>query len=333
MKKVLQQNWPAVLITLIVAIVIVRQSIPLVNKKPTADINNVYDSSWVSPSLYTDRELEGNQRELVIYGQKLIAHTSVYLGPNGKVAALSNGMNCQNCHLNAGKKTWGNNYGAVAATYPRFRERSGTIETMYKRVSDCFERSLNGRAPDSTSLEYQAIEAYIRWVGKDVPKGVTPKGTGITKLKFLDRAANPEKGKAVYQQHCQSCHGTDGKGQLAPSGMEYEYPPLWGPNSYNSGAGLNRLSRFAGYVYSNMPNNKATHDNPVLTVEESWDVAAYVNSQPRPSKDLSGDWPDISKKPVDHPFGPYADGFSETQHKYGPYPPILAKREELKKLK
>lgn len=333
MKKVLQQNWPAVLITLVVAIVIVRQSIPLVNKKPSADINNVYDSSWVSPSLYTDRELEGNQRELVIYGQKLIAHTSVYLGPNGTVAALSNGMNCQNCHLNAGKKTWGNNYGAVAATYPRFRERSGTIETMYKRVSDCFERSLNGWAPDSTSLEYKAIEAYIRWVGKDIPKGVTPKGTGITKLKFLDRAANPEKGKAVYQQHCQSCHGTDGKGQLAPGGMEYEYPPLWGPNSYNSGAGLNRLSRFAGYVYSNMPNNKATHDNPVLTVEESWDVAAYVNSQPRPSKDLSGDWPDISKKPIDHPFGPYADGFSETQHKYGPYPPILAKREELKKLK
>jgi thiosulfate dehydrogenase len=55
-------------------------------------------------------------------------------------------------------------------------------------------------------------------------------------------------------------------------------------------------------------------------------VAAFVNSQPRPTKDKSKDWPDISKKPFDQPFGPYKDAFSETQHKYGPYPPILAKK-------
>lgn len=242
-------------------------------------------------------------------------------------------MNCQNCHLSAGKKTWGNNYGAVASTYPRFRDRSGTIETIYKRVSDCFERSLNGTAPDSTSEEYQAIEAYIRWVGQDVPKGVTPKETGIYKLPFLDRAADPMKGKLVYQNQCQRCHGENGEGQLALNKLEYEYPPLWGEHSYNSGAGLYRLSRFAGFVYSNMPNNEANHDNPKLTVEESWDVAAYVNSKPRPGKNLKNDWPDISKKPIDHPFGPYTDGFSEIEHKYGPFKPILAKREQLKKSK
>jgi thiosulfate dehydrogenase len=36
------------------------------------------------------------------------------------------------------------------------------------------------------------------------------------------------------------------------------------------------------------------------------------------------DWPDISKKPIDHPFGPYADGFSEKQHKLGPFKLIAA---------
>ncbi|NBX12139.1 MAG: cytochrome C, partial [Chitinophagaceae bacterium] len=76
-----------------------------------------------------------------------------------------------------------------------------------------------------------------------------------------------------------------------------------------------------------------SHEHPVLSIEQSWDVAAFVNSQPRPSKDLHQDWPDISKKPIDHPFGPYTDGFSEQQHKYGPYPPILARREEMKKSK
>jgi thiosulfate dehydrogenase len=70
----------------------------------------------------------------------------------------------------------------------------------------------------------------------------------------------------------------------------------------------------------------ATYDAPILTDEEAWDVAAYVNSMPRPTRNLSRDWPDISKKPLDHPFGPYTDGFDETQHKLGPFKPIQEKR-------
>ena len=67
-----------------------------------------------------------------------------------------------------------------------------------------------------------------------------------------------------------------------------------------------------------MPNLLNYH-NPQLSNEEAWDVAAYVNSQQRPSKDLAKDWPNIKKKPFDHPFGPYSDGLSETHHKYGPW--------------
>ena len=104
------------------------------------------DSTWVAPSLSFDNSTIGEERDLVIYGEELIAHTSRYLGPNGSVAKLTNGMNCQNCHLQAGKKAWGNNYGAVFSTYPKFRDRSGQIESIYKRVADCMERSLNGTA-------------------------------------------------------------------------------------------------------------------------------------------------------------------------------------------
>jgi thiosulfate dehydrogenase len=109
------------------------------------------DSTWVPPSLFIDNLLEGEERELVIYGEDIVANTSRYFGPHGSVAAITNGMNCQNCHLNAGRKNWGNNYSTVYSTYPKFRERSGSTETIYKRVSDCFERSLNGTAPDSAS--------------------------------------------------------------------------------------------------------------------------------------------------------------------------------------
>jgi thiosulfate dehydrogenase len=82
-------------------------------------------------------------------------------------------------------------------------------------------------------------------------------------------------------------------------------------------------------VKANMPLG-ATHQSPQLTDEEAWDVAAYVNSQPRPGKDLGADWPKIAAKPIDHPFGPFADGFSENQHKYGPFGPIKAKRNSKK---
>jgi len=56
-------------------------------------------------------------------------HTSKYLGPNGTVMQISNGMNCQNCHLDAGTRPWGNNYAAVLTTYPKYRARSGMIKT------------------------------------------------------------------------------------------------------------------------------------------------------------------------------------------------------------
>jgi thiosulfate dehydrogenase len=284
---------------------------------------------WIAPdtSTITNDEL-GKQ---IKYGRMLIANTSHYFGPNGIIQHSSNGMNCQNCHLDAGTKTFGNNYGAVASTYPKFRERSGKIESIYKRVNDCFERSLNGLALDTTSKEMQAIKAYIVWLGKDVKKGEKPKGVGLTELKYLTRAADPDKGKIIYIEKCKSCHGENGEGKMNIDNISFQYPALWGNHSYNTGAGLFRLSRFAGYVKSNMPFG-ATAESPQLTDEQAWDIAAFVNSQTRPSKDLSKDWPKISGKPVDHPFGPYTDAFSEKQHKYGPFEPIaeLNKKEKSK---
>ena len=263
----------------------------------------------------------GKEGELILYGKDLIANTSTYLGPKGKVANISNGMNCQNCHLDAGTRPWGNNYSAVYSTYPKVRARSGSNETIVKRINDCFERSLNGKALDSTSSEMKAMLAYMKWLGTGVEKGKTPEGAGIQNLAYLDRAADPKKGAIVYNSKCQSCHGQNGGGLANPEQTGYLYPPLWGQHSYNDGAGLFRLSRFAGYVKNNMPLG-ATHENTQLSDEEAWDVAAYVNSQPRPHKDQSKDWKDVSKKPVDFPFAPYADKFTEAQHKYGPFEPI-----------
>jgi len=283
-----------------------------------------------TPALWFGRDIvsapRGAQGDLIRYGYELIAHTAKYIGPAGSVAHLTNGMNCQNCHLDAGSRPWGNNYGAVAATYPKFRDRSGSIESIIKRVDDCCIRSLNGTPPDSNSREMQAMVAYIKWLGAPVAKGQKPYGSGIRDIPVLSRAADPGKGKIVFQSQCVACHGDDGQGMKDGDDIAYQYPPLWGPHSYNSGAGLFRLSRFAGYVKYNMPYRNNYDGAAQLTDEEAWDVAAFVNSQPRPVADISLDWPDISKKPFDHPFGPYADGFSEQQHKYGPFGPVKAKK-------
>lgn len=278
----------------------------------------------VDINLITDETL----KKEVVYGKDLIAHTAKYLGPNGSVKKITNGMNCNNCHLDAGTKPWGNNYGSVYSTYPKMRARSGQIEDLFKRVNDCIQRSLNGQPLEKEDKEMKAMISYIEYIGKNVPKGEEGNASGINNLEFLNRAANPIKGKALYDKKCVSCHQANGQGVIAEDKKEYTYPPLWGKNSYNQGAGLYRISRFAGYIKYNMPQG-ATYDKPQLTNEEAWDIAAFVETQPRPTKDFSQDWPDVSKKPVDHPFGPFSDKFSEKQHKFGPFKPI--KKEHPKK--
>jgi thiosulfate dehydrogenase len=284
---------------------------PLADDSPPSIENH-----WQAPD--STKISNDAQGDLIRYGRELVAHTAFYLGPKGAVMQISNGMNCQNCHLKSGKKIFGNNYSAVASTYPKYRPRSGGLETVEKRVNDCIERSLNGSALPVDSREMKAIKEYILWVGSRVEKGIIPEGAGLYALPFLNRAADPVKGKIVFEKQCVSCHGTNGEGKKNVNNIEWLYPPLWGDKSYNTGAGIFRLSRFAGYVKANMPNG-ATFEKPILTDEEAWDVAAYVNSLPRPSKSFPNDWPDISEKPFDHPFGPYADTLSEQRHKYGPF--------------
>ncbi len=275
---------------------------------------------WLAPD--TAKIPKGEEGRLIRYGRDLITRTSFYLGPQGTVANISNGMNCQNCHLEAGTKPYGNNYGSVASTYPKFRPRSGTIESIEKRVNDCLERSLNGKSLDSLSLEMLGVVAYIRWLGKDVPRGKAVNGSGLGDIPWLNRASDPVIGKKLYAANCRVCHGAGGEGLRLKDDGPFIYPPLWGENSFNTGAGLYRISSFAKYIRSNMPKG-ATFETPILSNEEAWDIAAFVVSLPRPDKKFAQDWPDLKAKPVDHPFGPYADSFPEQQHKYGPFPPIL----------
>ena len=271
---------------------------------------------WYPPAISS--LINSPEAGLILYGQDLILHTAKYLGPRGTITAMSNGMNCGNCHLDAGTRLYGNSFAAVASTYPKFRNRSGMNESIEFRINECFERSLNGKKLDSLSREMKAMVAYLKWLGKDVPKNIVPKGSGVPKIGTLERAADLNNGRQVYMTRCLSCHGVNGEGQLNGDSSGYTYPPIWGVHSYNVSAGIYRISALAGFVKYNMPFTTA-QTAPQLSDEEAWDVAAYVNSQQRPVKFFKQDWPKIETKPFDFPYGPYADSISEMQHKYGPF--------------
>jgi thiosulfate dehydrogenase len=259
--------------------------------------------------------------DLIRYGKELVINTSKYLGPRGIAAQITNGMNCQNCHINGGTKNFGFPLSAVAATYPKWLDRSERMQSIESRVNDCLQRSLNGNSLDSLNYEMRAFVAYLRWLGHEVPKGVRPNGSGIQPLTYLKRAANPVQGKTIYENECSRCHGVNGEGIFTADKTSYVYPPLWGDSSYNVNATLYRIIPLSVFIKANMPFDKVG-SSAFLTDEQAWDVAAYLISQQRPGTRFTTDWPNLSKKPIDYPYPPYADNFSELQHKYGPFGPI-----------
>jgi thiosulfate dehydrogenase len=280
---------------------------------------------------------DDDQGRLVRRGRDLITATYAHIGPEVSDPSkryAGNTLACGNCHLEAGTKKFGLPIFGLYDEFPRYNARSGAEITIEERVNSCMTRSLNGRAIPSDAPETQAFVAYIKFLSSGVPLDQRIPGLGAGKIPELDRAADPTRGRAIYVAKCEGCHNTDGSGirrSLPTTDLGYIVPPLWGPDSFNNAAGMNRLITAANFVHSNMPQG-ADYLNPVLSTTDAWDVAAFVVSQPRPHKQgLEKDFPDLVQKPVDTPYGPYVDGFGAEQHKYGPFAPIRAALARLKR--
>jgi thiosulfate dehydrogenase len=288
------------------------------------------DSLFVPPDTSTIPKNAAG--DLIRYGRELLANFPYYLGPKGKVGKYGgNGLSCQNCHLEAGTRPYGLNYFSAHARYPQYRAREGKVLTLADRVNNCVERPLNGKPLPLDSKEMVAIVTYMQWLGKGVPVGGNVPGDKLKGVKFPDRAADPAKGQVVYEQHCMRCHGDEGQGVLKPDGIAYVYPPLWGMQSYQPGSSMHRVIKAAQFIKYNMPQDLARWDKPVLTDEEAFDVAAYINDDKlhdRPKPYLVNEYPDRSEKPVDYFYPPYADVFTQEQHKYGPFKPIIEWRKK-----
>jgi thiosulfate dehydrogenase len=270
--------------------------------------------------------------KLVKYGHALFTDTANEIGPavlDPEQRFSGNNLTCQNCHLQAGTQPYAMPMIGVWGQFPQYRGREGAVDTLEERINGCMERSMNGRALPVDSREMKAFSSYLRWLSTGVPDGAKLLGAGTLRVKEPDRAADPGRGAAIYARVCAACHGADVSGQRAQQGLGYQFPPLWGRDSYNNGAGMSRLLTAAGYALHNMPLG-TRFDSPLLRDDEAYDVAAYIVTQSRPEKaNVEKDYPIRLEKPIDSPYGPYADGFPPEQHRLGPFGPIRAKVKEI----
>jgi thiosulfate dehydrogenase len=267
--------------------------------------------------------------EEVRYGRRLVETTFAIIGPEAPDAALrfaGNNLACGSCHAAAGTRPDALPLAGAYAAFPAYVARSGQVETIEDRIDDCMVRSMNGRPLPEDGREMQAIVAYLRFLGADAPDFQRPEAAAAA-LPELDRPADPVRGARLYAADCAACHGADGAGQRvgAPGdALGYRHPPLWGPDSFNDGAGMARLSMFAAFVHTAMPPT-AYPQPPRLPPDVAWDVAAYALSHPRPAfARKADDYPDRLEKPADAPYGPYAVDMSAAAHRLGPFAPIRA---------
>ena len=259
------------------------------------------------------------------YGKELFIHTARYLGSKGLVAhQMNTRMNCQNCHLDGGRKPYGISLIHTHGRYPDYRGRSGEVVTLAERINNCIERPMNGKPLPENSREMKALLSYFYYLSRGTRIGERAQETELIQMiQFPNRQASIEKGTHLFQSKCIQCHGRNGEGQLNKVQTEFVYPPLWGAESYNEASNMHRTTKLASFIKANMPLG-ATWDKPLLTDEEAIDLAAFINdpSHSRPRSKWN-DYLNISLKPIDYPFGPYADPFSEQTHRLGPFSDIV----------
>lgn len=267
---------------------------------------NWYGGTYICPdeAAIPPPDADGDIR----YGKELLTNTYKYLTQLGVVPGYGTGnqLSCTNCHIEEGRAfgtgSWATvyyKYGGgdqyVAPSLGNYSARINQYLTRVGRIQDCLQRSMNAQTNvlAADSLEMKSMIAYLKWLSTGVQwvskGGIVPDGnwqavkTTPTQA-ILSRAANPVRGEVVYAENCAACHGSDGEGLWNPAKQVYIFPALWGPRSFNTGAGMWRIRTGAPWVRANMPYGWANASDPTrqLSLDDAYDVMSYVVYQDRP---------------------------------------------------
>ena len=209
--------------------------------------------------------------DMIVLGKNIFVNTQQYAK-----SYVGNGMNCTNCHLDNGRKADSAPLWAAYVLYPAYRKKTGQVDTIGSRIQGCFRYSMNGTPPALDSKEMTALVTYHYWLAKGAPTGVKMRGQGYLALPKPPLEPDITRGAEVYKNNCALCHGANGEG--AQANGTFAFPPLWGKDSFNWGAGMHRIDTAAGFIKANMPYGRGG----MLTDQQAWDVAIFMNSHERP---------------------------------------------------
>ncbi|MCW8308004.1 c-type cytochrome [Acidiphilium sp. PA] len=213
----------------------------------------------------------GKFGDAVKRGENIFRHTTIF-----EKGVIGNALNCSNCHLDAGRLAGSAPMWAAYNAYPAYRSKNGKVNSFGMRLQGCFAYSENGKVPALGSPTIVALEAYAYWLTSGAPTGTPLAGRGYPELAPPPKPATYAAGAAVYASNCALCHGAAGQGQYARG--QTVFPALWGDKSFNWGAGMGSIKNAAAFVHANMPYGAVG----TLSVQQSWDVATYIDSQNRP---------------------------------------------------
>jgi len=213
-----------------------------------------------------DEVSDGQKRESIRLGSLLFNETPVYGS-----AYVNSRISCTNCHLQGGSAPYASPMVGIVGSFPMYSKRAGRPISLEDRIQECITRSENGKPLPHDSREMVALTAYINWLSEPHPNQISFSGRGLEALPEF--TPDPAHGAGVYAAQCAGCHGVNGEGRRPL------FPPLWGPRSFNDGAGMNGIEKMAAFVQYNMPHNR----KGILSPQDAFDVAAYIHAQPRPA--------------------------------------------------
>ncbi len=329
MKKIYQ--YTAILFAALV-LVIMAQLLSSCNAPGTAQANNRDSLATRVDSLVTvdtSKMPKGKYGAAVKYGRDLMLHTAYYIGPDGINGHYTgNKMNCTNCHRDAGTRPYAFNLVRSFRDYPQYRAREGRILSLAERINNCVMRPNLGRPLPLDGKEMISIMAYLKFLSDSSHTDSHTRGLKNMTVELPDIAASSDRGEKLYALHCQRCHAQNGEGKMLASNVSYEYPPVWGMLAYRPGSSMHRVVKLAQWLKGNMPYDKTTPGKAFLTDAEALDIAAFINDdtkhkRPLPKTTKEVDYPNYEEKALDYDKGPFKDPFTEAQHKYGPYKPII----------
>lgn len=229
----------------------------------------MHDGTFTPPA---ESDIPKNEfGDMVTLGKNIFVNTQQYAK-----AYVGNGLNCTNCHIDNGRKADSAPLWAAYVIYPAYRKKTGQVDTIGSRIQGCFKYSMNGKAPALDSKEMTALVTYHYWLAKGAPTGVKLPGQGYLALAKPAMEPDLTRGSEVYKNNCALCHGANGEGTQANGA--FVFPPLWGKDSFNWGAGMHRIDNAAGFIKANMPYGRGG----MLTDQQAWDVALFMNSHERP---------------------------------------------------